>query len=180
MSDFMTDVLNEKSPVKATQLIVAKMKKWKGTTISLAALHRFLSTGFLSQEANLSEPGGLTGFMFFPRSEIPAGASVVNRDKQRIRGYFNLPVEEDCVNYYVQKEFFIPRSTNQLEIVVTAWKDLLELCTVPDSITVTGLSYFLTSFEDLYQILEEMFKVAPNFELLVILSLDRHLQNFMT
>jgi hypothetical protein len=30
MSDCMADVLNEKSPVKATQLIVAQMRKWKG------------------------------------------------------------------------------------------------------------------------------------------------------
>jgi hypothetical protein len=167
MSDFMKLVLHEKSPAKATQLIVAQMRKWKGT-----------SSGFLSQEANLSESGGMTGFMFFPRSEIASGATAINRDKQRIRDYFDLPVEEECVDYYVKKEYFVLRNAHQLEIVITAWKDLVELCTVENSIAVAGLKQFLSSLDDLYQILEEMFKVVPNFSLLIILSLDLHLQNF--
>jgi hypothetical protein len=177
MSPFMKLVLHEKSPAKATQLIVAQMRKWKGT-VSVGALHRFMSSGFLSQEANLSEPGGMTGFMFFPRSEMASGAAAINRDKQRIRDYFDLPVEEECVDYYIKKEYFIPRNTHQLEIVLTAWKDLLELCTVENSIAVTGLKHLLASLDDLYQILEEMFKVVQNFGLRLILSMDRHLQNF--
>lgn len=177
MSQFMKDVIKEKSPVKATQLIVAQMRRWKGI-VSLASLHRFLASGFLSQESNLSEPGGLTGFMFFPRSEMSAGPSGTSRDKQRIRDYFDLPIEEDCVDYYVKKEYFIPSNVSQLEIVLTAWRDLIELITVKNSIATAGLHIFLKSFEDLYQILEEMFRVVPNFGLLLILSLDRHLQNF--
>jgi hypothetical protein len=98
MSDFIKLVLHEKSPAKATKLIVAQMRKWKGA-VSVGALHRFLSSGFLSQEANLLEPGGMTGFMFFPRSEMAAGAAAINQDKQRIRDYFALPVEEECVAY---------------------------------------------------------------------------------
>jgi hypothetical protein len=50
----------------------------------------------------------MTGFMFFPRSEIASGAAAINRDKQRIRDYFDLPVEEECVDYYVKKEYFVP------------------------------------------------------------------------
>jgi hypothetical protein len=128
MSSFMKGIIKEKSPVKGTQLIVAQMQKWKGTT-SVASLHRFLANGFLSQETNLSDPEGLTGIMFFPRSEMP-GSSGVSRDKQRIRDYFDLPVEEDCIEYYIKKEYFIPSNVSQLEIVITAWRDLLELVTV--------------------------------------------------
>jgi hypothetical protein len=47
ISTFMKLVLHEKSPAKATQLIVAQMRKWKGT-VSVGALHRFMSSGFLS------------------------------------------------------------------------------------------------------------------------------------
>jgi predicted RecB family endonuclease len=47
---------------------------------------------------------------------------------------------------------------------------------VENAIVVAGLKQFLASLDDLYQILEEMFKVVPNFGLLLILSLDRHLQ----
>jgi hypothetical protein len=177
MSEFMKGVIKEKSPVKATQLILAEMRRWKGI-VSLASLHRFLSNGFLSQETNLSEPGGLTGFMFFPRSEMAAGASGAGRDKQRIRDYFDLPIEDECINYYIKKEYFVPRNTYQLEIVLAAWKDLIELCTVKGSIATAGLRHFLRNYEDIYQILDEMFRVVPNFGLLLILSLDRHLQNF--
>jgi hypothetical protein len=61
--------------------------------------------------------------MFFPQSEIASGAAAINRDKQWIRDYFDLPVEEECVDYYVKKDYFVPRSAHQLEIVITAWKD---------------------------------------------------------
>jgi hypothetical protein len=61
----------------------------------------------------------------------------------------------------------VPRIAHKLEIVITAWKDLVELCTVENSIAVAGLKQFLASLDDLYQILEEMFKVVPNFGLLL-------------
>jgi hypothetical protein len=178
MSNFMKLVLHEKRLAKAMQLIVAQMRKWKGA-VSVGALHRFLSSGFLSQEANLSEPpGGMVGFMFFSRLEMAAGAVAINQDKQRTRDYFDTPVEEECVAYYIKKEYFIPRSTHQLEIMLREWKDLLELYTVENSITMTGLKHLLASLDDRYQILEEMFKVVANFGLLIILSMDQHLQNF--
>jgi hypothetical protein len=91
--------------------------------------------------------------VFFPRSEISSGAAAINRDNQWIRDYFDLPVEEDGVDYYIEKEYFVPRNAHQLEIVITAWKDLVELCTVESAIAVAGLKQFLASLDDLYQIL---------------------------
>jgi hypothetical protein len=52
------------------------------------------------------------------------------------------------------------------------------LCTVGHSIATARLRHFLKSFEAIYQILGKMFTVVPNFRLLLMPSLDRHLQNF--
>jgi hypothetical protein len=177
MSDFMQGVIKEKSPVKASQLIMAETRRWKGT-VSTASLHRFLSNGFISQESNQTEPGGLTGFMFFPRSEVASSVAGANQEKQRVRDYFDLPVEDECVSYYLKKEYYIPNCTHHLQIVMETWRDLIELVTVKRSIATVGLRCFLENLDEVWHMLEEMFRVVPNFGMLVILTFDRHLQNF--
>ena len=174
MTAFMKSVLSEKSPHKATNLILAETRKWKGT-FSLAGLYRFFSSGFLSQSSNSSDPGGFTGFMFYPRS---LGPTPINKDKQRIREFFDLDVDEDTIDHYLKMEYFVPKNENELRIQLETWRDTLAMVTCVDTVANDGLSHFLERFDDLYSTIQEMFQVVPNFGLLVLLTLDRHLQKF--
>jgi hypothetical protein len=91
MSPFMKLVLHEKSPAKATQLIRLQMRKWKGT-VSVGALKTVYVQWIPVAEANLSEPGGMTGFMFFPPiGEMASGQQPITATSKRIRDYFDLP-----------------------------------------------------------------------------------------
>ena len=58
MSEFMVTLSMTPTPMKAIGLLRAATRAWEGT-FSDGCCHRFLSTGFLSQEANLANPGGL-------------------------------------------------------------------------------------------------------------------------
>lgn len=97
----------------------------------------------------LASPGGLTGFMFHPPCEMSlGGASGTAREKQPVRDRFRLPVEDEWISHCLKKEWcVVPRNTHHLEIVLKAWKDLIELCTVKHSIATAGLPHSPKSFE---------------------------------
>jgi hypothetical protein len=179
MPEFLKMALAEKTPHKATNLIVSETRNWKGS-FSMPGFHRFLANGFLSQEENRSEPGGFTGFMFHPRTLFPSGpsATAVISSKERIREFFDLPTDESTLVYYQKKDFFIPKDDNELKIVIQTWHDLLVLMSVKDTIAAEGLAHFLDAYDGLYSTIQEMFVSCPNFGLIIVLTLDCHLQSF--
>jgi hypothetical protein len=176
---FLTACLAEKAPHRATNLITAETRKWKGT-FSAAGLSRFLAGGYLSQEGPQGEPGGFTVFMFHPRSPLSKGSSTESniKSRSRVREFFELEADSETVKFYQKKEFFVPTTENELKIVLQTWHDLLILLTVENSIAVEGLALILEKFDDHYQVLQEMFTSIDDFGLTVLVILDNQLQKF--
>lgn len=179
MPAFLTACLAEKAPHRATNLIAHESRKWKGT-FSASGLSRFLAGGYISQEGNQGEPGGFTVFMFHPRSPLSKGTATESmiQGRGRVREFFDLDPDDETVRFYQKKEFFVPKSENELKIVLQTWHDLLELLTGQDSIAVAGLALILEKFDDHYEVIQEMFASSSDFGLTVLVILDNHLQRF--
>ena len=65
MSDFMKNLTSCKTPQKAISLIQSEVRDWEGT-FSVGGMHKLLSNGLMSQEANRANPGGFSIFLFYP------------------------------------------------------------------------------------------------------------------
>ena len=84
MSVFMTNLTSCKTPQKAISLLQSEARDWEGT-FSPGAMHKLLSNGFLSQEANRANPGGFTIFSFFPKTVEVHGKGTGN---ELLREYY--------------------------------------------------------------------------------------------
>jgi hypothetical protein len=126
---FLTACLAEKAPHSATNLITQETRKWKGT-FSASGLSRFLAGGYASQEGSQGEPGGFTAFMFHPKTPNRNLTESMIKGKGRVREFFSLKADDKTVKFYQKKEFFVPTTENQLQIVLQTWHVLLELLTV--------------------------------------------------
>jgi hypothetical protein len=174
---FLTACLAEKAPHRATNLIAQDTRKWKGT-FSASGLSRFLAGGYASQEGSQGEPGGFTAFMFHPKTPNGNLTESMIKGKGRVREFFSLEAEDETVKFYQKKEFFVPTTENELQIVLQTWHDLLELLTVEGSIATEGLALILEKFDDHYQVIQEMFISIEDFGLSVLVILDNQLQKF--
>jgi hypothetical protein len=179
MPAFMTSCLAERTPIRATNLIQQASRKWKGG-FSDAGLTSFLAGGYISQEGNQAEPGGFTGFMFFPKSPLSKGTSTESaiKGRGRIREFLEIEADEETIKFYQKKEFFVPTTEHELHIVLKTWHDLLELLTVKDTIATEGLALVLEKYDEHYQVIQEMFSSIKDFGLTVMVILDNHLQKF--
>jgi hypothetical protein len=179
MPPFITSCLAEKTPIRATNLIQQASRKWKGG-FSESGLSRFLAGGYVSQEGHLAEPGGFTGFMFYPKSPLAKGTSTESaiKGRGRIREFLEMDADEETLKFYQKKDFFVPTSEPELKIVLQTWHDLLELLTVKDTIATEGLSLILESYDEHYQVIQEMFNSVKDYGLAVMVILDHHLQKF--
>jgi hypothetical protein len=179
MPPFIVSCLAEKTPIRATNLIQQASRKWKGG-FSEAGLSRFLAGGYVSQEGHLAEPGGFTGFMFYPKSPLSKGTSTESaiKGRGRIREFLEMDADEETLKFYQKKEFFVPTTEHELKIVLQTWHDLLELLTVKDTIATEGLALILENYDDHYQVIQEMFTSIKDYGLTVMVILDHHLQKF--
>jgi hypothetical protein len=143
--------------------------------------HQTLGRRVISQEGSQGEPGGFTVFMFHPRSPLTKGTLTESaiKGRGRIREFFALDADEDTLQFYQKKEFFIPTSKHELNIVLQTWHDLLVLMTVKDSIATEGLSLILEHYDKHYQVIQEMFASIADFGLTVLVILDNQLQKFL-
>jgi hypothetical protein len=158
-------------------LITQETRKWKGT-FSASGLSRFLAGGYASQEGSQGEPGGFTAFMFHPKTPNGNSTKSMIKGKGRVREFFSPEGDDETVKFYQKKEFFVPTTENELQIVLQTWHDLLELLTVEGSIATEGLALTLEKFEGHCQVIQEMFISIEDFGLSVLVILDNQLQKF--
>jgi hypothetical protein len=118
--------------------------------------------------------------MFHPRSPLLKGTATESmmQGRGRVREFFDLDPDDETVRFYQKKEFFVPKSENELKIALQTWHDLLELLTGQDSIAAEGLALILEKFDDHYEVIQEMFASSSDFGLTVLVILDNHLQLF--
>lgn len=178
MSDFMTNLTMTPTPLKAIGLLRAATRAWEGT-FSDGCCHRFLSTGFLSQDSNLANPGGFTVFMFHPKT-MEVDGKAFDKNTARLREYFDLDVEDDTIAYYAKQGFFHPKNPNDLHTQLQTAHDMLEILTCKKSISTAGLAYILQPkrWRKMITILHDRFRTQPNFGSKFVYSVDRTLQNF--
>ena len=178
MSEFMTTLSMTPTPLKAIGLLRAATRAWEGT-FSDGCCHRFLSTGFLSQESNLANPGGFTVFMFHPKT-MEVDTKAFDKNTARLREYFDLDVEDDTIAYYAKQGFFHPKNPSDLHTQLQTAHDMLELLTCKNSIATAGLAYILhpKRWRKMITILHDRFRTQPNFGSKFVYSVDRTLQNF--
>ena len=178
MSDFMTTLTMTTGPLKAIGLLRAATRSWEGT-FSEGCCHQLLSTGFLSQNSNLANPGGFTVFMFHPKT-MDMGTKGFDKNTARLREYFDMDVEDDTIAYYAKQGFFHPKNPNDLRTQLQTAHDMLELLTCEKSIATVGLAYILEPkrWRKMITILNDRFRTQPTFGSKFVYSIDRTLQNF--
>jgi hypothetical protein len=178
MTEFMKALTKMKSPQKGIGLLKAEMREWKGT-FSDGGCHRFLSSGFLSADTNRANPGGFTIFMFFPKS-VDGGGKAFDGDIAKLRDYFGMKVEDSTIAYYAKQGFFSPENANDLHTQLQTAFRMLELLTCKGSIASTGLAYILEPdrWDSMSSMMEDRFRVEPNFGARFCYAIDRPLQVF--
>jgi hypothetical protein len=175
MSAFMTNLTSCKTPQKAISLIQSEARGWEGT-FSVGGMHKLLSNGFLSQEANRANPGGFSLFMFHPRT--------VERDgkgrNELLREYLGMDVDEATLKYYAKQGYFFPTNPHDLRVQLQAALAMLELLTCPKSIATQGLDYVLEPprWTRMMTIYNDRFKTEKDFGTKFCYTLDRALQIF--
>jgi len=179
LSEFMTNLMTSKAPQKAIGLLKAETRDWEGT-FSDGCLHRFLSNGFLSIEANRANPGGFTIFMFHPKT-IEMGSKPFDQDTATLREYFDLDVTDDTIAYYAKRGYYHPTNVHDLRVQLQTAREFLELVTCPGSIATHGLAYILElkRWRRFSTIIHDRFQAERSFGSKFVYSVDKTLQNFL-
>ena len=181
MSDFMMNLTTSKSPQKAINLLLSETRDWEGT-FSEGGLHKMLSHGFLSSDANRANPGGFTIFMFYPKT-ADAGGKAFGGGKgstELLREYLGMDVEESTLEYYMKQGYYTPSTPNDLRIQLRTALDMLQLLTCDGTIAGKGIAHVLDQrrWGRMTTILNDRFSSEPEFGAKFCYSLDRHLQTF--
>ena len=176
VSEFMKSLTRSKTPQKAVALLKAETRNWLGT-FSEGGCHRLLSNGFLSIDANKSNPGGFTVFMFFPKA-LDISGKAFDGDSAIMRDYFGLEVDESTISYYTKQGYFAPENAYDLHIQLKTMRDMLELLTCKDSIAAKGLNYVLDQkrWDGITIQLHERFATEPNFGAKFCYGVDKPIQ----
>ena len=177
MSDFMKNLTSSKTPQKAISLIQSEARDWEGT-FSVGGMHKLLSNGLMSQEANRANPGGFSIFLFYPRSvEIHGNSKGRN---ELLREYLGMDVDETTLEFYSKQGYFTPKSPSDLRVQLQTALSMLELLTCKKSIATRGLDYVLqdTRWTRMTTIYNDRFRTEKDFGTKFCYTLDRTLQIF--
>jgi hypothetical protein len=175
-SKLMTEVLACRSPTAAVNRIRSEMTAWQGT-VSMSGLHRFFANGFMSEESNRADPGGLSIFSCYPRTR-DSGPVAFNKDKAQLREHLKLDVDDETLSYYLKRDLFVAKDIHELTIQFETFRKLLELLSVHDTVATHGLTIAIRGFREYYTQIQEMIVVSPNFCLKILYAFDKHIQRF--
>ena len=180
LSEFMVQLSKEKTATRALQLIQSEAREWEGS-FSAGGFHRFLSTGFLSQEVNRGNPGGYTLFMFHTRT-TDLGGPQFDAGKARLRDLFEAKVDEETILHYSKQGLFAAGNHHDMRVQLQTALDMLELLLGAGSIATQGLAYVLEPqrWRRMSVIFHDRFKSEPQFGAKFVYCLDRSLQQFFT
>jgi hypothetical protein len=159
-SAFMKSVLGVRSPTAAVNRILSEMRSWQGG-VSISGLHRFFANGFMSQENNAADVGGLSIFLCFPKTR-DSGPVAFNQDRIQLREHLDLNTDEATLKFYLKKEFTVAKDVHELQIQMETFRNLLKPLTCHDSVVTQGLSVFLREFKSHYTMIQEMFVIVPS------------------
>lgn len=108
MSEFMINLTTSKTPQKAIKRLLTETRDWEGT-FAEGSLHKMLSYGFLSPDANRANPGGFTLFIFYPKTADIGGKALGGKGSSGLlREYLGMDVEESTLDYNMKQGFYTP------------------------------------------------------------------------
>ena len=180
LTEFMSQLSKETSASKALQLVINESKDWEGT-FSHGGFHKFLSSGFVSQEQNRANPGGFNLFMFHPRTiELP-GNSSFDAAKARLRDLFGAKVDDETILHYSKQGLFAASNHHDMRVQLQTGLDMLTLLLGPGSVATKGLAYVLEPqrWSRMSHLYHERFQAESLFGAKFIYCLDRSLQQFL-
>jgi hypothetical protein len=122
-------VLEVRSSAAAVNCILSEMRSWQGG-VSILGLHWFFANGFMSQENNQADVGGLSIFLCFPKTRDSEPVAF-NQDRAQLCKHLNLDADEATLTFYLKKEFTVAKDVRKLQIQVETFRNLLELLTMP-------------------------------------------------
>jgi len=180
LTDFMSQLSKETSASKALQQVVNESKDWEGT-FSHGGFHKFLSSGFVSQEQNRGNPGGFNLFMFHPRTVEMPGSSSFDAAKARLRDLFDAKVDDETIAHYSKQGLFAASNHHDMRVQLQTALDMLVLLVGPGSIATKGLAYVLEPkrWSRMSPLYHERFQAESLFGAKFIYCLDRSLQQFL-
>ena len=180
LTDFMSQLSKETSASKALQQVVNESKDWEGT-FSHGGFHKFLSSGFVSQEQNRGNPGGFNLFMFHPRTVEMPGSSSFDAAKARLRDLFDAKVDDETIAHYSKQGLFAASNHHDMRVQLQTALDMLALLVGPGSIATKGLAYVLEPkrWSRMSPLYHERFQAESLFGAKFIYCLDRSLQQFL-
>jgi hypothetical protein len=117
--------------------------------------------------------------MCYPRTRN-LGPVTFNRDRAQLREHLDLDVDNDTLNFYMKKEFYVAKDIHELQIQIETFRKWIKIPTVHDSVGTQGLTTMLRGIRANFTLIQEMIVVSPNFCLKILSSLDRKFQRFLT
>ena len=179
LSTFMNEIAGAKTAHRALVLAQAEARLWEGT-FSPGGFHRFLSTGFMSQETNTANPGGFTLYMFHPRTVDLSGGKTFDAGRARIRDLFDAQVDDETILHYSKQGLFSASNHHDLRVQLQTAFEMLELILGPGTIAAQGLAYVLdqSRWRRLTVVLHERFLNEQHFGTKFLYCLERNLQQF--
>jgi hypothetical protein len=180
LTDFMSQLSKETSASKALQQVVNESKDWEGT-FSHGGFHKFLSSGFVSQEQNRGNSGGFNLFVFHPRTVEMPGSSSFDAAKARLRDLFDAKVDDETIAHYSKQGLFAASNHHDMRVQLQTALDMLVLLVGPGSIATKGLAYVLEPkrWSRMSPLYHERFQAESLFGAKFIYCLDRSLQQFL-
>ena len=177
LTDFMAQLSRETTATKALQQVVSESKDWEGTFIH-GGFHKFLSSGFVSQEQNRNNPGGFTLFMFHPRTVVMPGSASFDPARARLRDLFEAKVDEETIAHYSKQGLFAASNHHDMRVQLQTALEMLILLLGEGSLATKGLAHVLEpqNWSRMSPTYHDHFRQDKIFGAQFIYCLDRSLQ----
>ena len=176
LSGFAKQLLADRDPFKAMNLITSETRGWRGT-VGRRGITQFFCMGYAATDIE-TQPGGFTIFMFRPKNVAqPLSQAALKQSLRHLLG--DTKVDDDTVLYFAQNDFYLPDSIDRLEVQLQTCIKFLDLITATKGIASEGYSEGLRLLRDDRQAFETVQAKDDRFSIKVAYLLDRVFQSFV-
>jgi hypothetical protein len=131
LSEFAKQLLADRDPFKAMNLITSETRAWRGT-VGRRGITQFFCMGYAATDIE-TQPGGFTIFMFRPKNAAqPLSQAALKQSLRHLLG--DTKVDDDTVLYFAQNDFYLPDSIDRLEVQLQTCIQFLDLITATKGI----------------------------------------------
>jgi hypothetical protein len=176
LSEFAKQLLADRDPFKAMNLITSETRSWRGT-VGRRGITQFFCMGYAATDIK-TQPGGFTICMFRPKNaDQPLSQAALRQSLRHLLG--DTKVDDDTVQYFAQNDFYLPDSIDRLEVQLQTCISFLDLITADKGIASEGYSEGLRLLRSDRQAFETIQAKDDRFSIKVAYLLDRVFQSFV-